>query len=83
MNKREKDEMLNLVVALDNLFLLVENMENILTKNASIEYKNLEHIKQYKEKLIENMNVIEETKDILLGINHLKISSERFNIPFI
>ena len=83
MNKREKDEMLNLVVALDNLFLLVENMENILTKNASIGYKNLEHIKYYKEKLIENLNVIEETKDILLGVNHLKISSERFKIPFI
>ena len=78
MNKREQAEMINLVVPLDNLFFLAERIEDYILENVDLKADILKNnINEYKKKLLENLNAIEETKDILQGIVHLKVANER------
>ncbi len=83
MNKKEKIEMQNIIVALDNLYILVKQMDTIFVSGDEIQTEYINKIKKYKEKLLTNLDVIEETKDSLLGLTQLKISSERFSMLFI
>lgn len=83
MNKKEKIEMQNIIVALDNLYILVKQMDTIFVSGDEIQTEYINKIKEYKEKLLTNLDVIEETKDSLLGLTQLKISSERFSMLFI
>mgnify|MGYP006988865136 CR=1 FL=1 len=78
MNKREKAELINLITPLDNLFFIAEHIEDNIMNNINIESQILKNnIEEYKQKLFKNLNVIEETKDILMEIVHLKVESER------
>ena len=83
MNKNEKIQMDNIVVAIDNLYFLIEQLEKELSEFDDTDLIPIEKLKIYKEKFLKNLDVIEETKDNLLGITQLKISSERCNISFI
>lgn len=75
--------MQNIIVALDNLYILVKQMDTIFVSGDEIQTEYINKIKKYKEKLLTNLDVIEETKDSLLGLTQLKISSERFSMLFI
>ena len=83
MNKREKAEMINIIVPLDNLFFFVEHIEDHILKNSDVETEILiQNIREYKKKLLKNLNAIEETKDILMEIVHLKVANERLTSKF-